>query len=150
MCSSDLADRARYYRFSGGDTVQILRTPTRAVPLVRVSVTLAPDVPDRSVVFVGDLDLDATRYHLVRMRGYFAVVGGPKPRFDLVRDAGLQGIAYVEAENAEVEGSFWLPAYQRFEAQATSPTVGESRAVFRIVTQVRDRELLREIGRAHV
>lgn len=137
------ADRARYYRFSGGDTVQILRTASREVQIVRVSVTLAPDVPDRSVVFVGDLDLDANRYHLVRMRGYFAVVGGPKPRFDLVRDAGLQGIAYVEAVNAEVEGSFWLPAYQRFEAQATSPTVGESRAVFRIVTQVRDRELFR-------
>ena len=137
------ADRARYYRFAGGDTVQILRTATRTVPIVRVAVTLAPDVPDRSVVFVGDLDLDASRHHLVRMRGYFAVVGGPKPRFDLVRDAGLQGIAYVEAVNAEVDGEFWLPSYQRFEAQASSPTAGESRAVFRIVTQVRDRILTR-------
>ena len=43
------------------------------------------------------IDLDATRRHIVRMRGYFAVVGGPKPKFDILREAGLHGVAYVEA-----------------------------------------------------
>jgi hypothetical protein len=99
-------------------------------------------VPERSVVFLGELQVDVVRQHLVRMRGFFAVVGGPKPRFDILREARLQGIAFVEAVNAEVDGSFWLPAYQRFEAHATSNTVGEGRAIFRILTRYRDRTIL--------
>lgn len=135
-------DREQYYRFTGGDTVFTMRVDNREIPIVRVDVHLRDDVPQRSVVFVGELDLDATRKQLVRLRGYFAVVGGRKPRFDILREARLQGIAFVEAVNAEVEGDFWLPHYQRFEAHATSNTVGESRAIFRIITRYRDRELL--------
>jgi hypothetical protein len=135
-------DRERYYRFEGGDTVFTMRVDGREIPIVRVEVKLRDDVPNRSVVFLGELDLDASRKQLVRMRGYFAVVGGPKPRFDILREARLQGIAFVEAVNAEVNGEFWLPGYQRFEAQATSNTVGDSRAVFRIITRYRDREIL--------
>lgn len=135
-------DREYYYRFSGGDTVFTMQVDGREIPIVRVDVHLRDDVPQRSVVFVGELDLDASRKQLVRMRGYFAVVGGPKPRFDILREARLQGIAFVEAVNAEVDGQFWLPRYQRFEAHATSNTVGESRAVFRIITRYRDRELM--------
>ena len=134
-------DRERYYRFSGGDTVVIMRANGREIPIVRVVVALRPDVPAKSVVFLGEIDLDASRNHIVRLRGYFAVVGGPKPKFDLLREAGLQGVAYVEAENAEVEGQFWLPLRQRFEAHATSNTVGDGRAVFRILTRFVDREL---------
>ncbi len=135
-------DRERFYRFTGGDTIITMRVGDREIPIVRVDVTLRPDVPAKSVVFLGELDLDASRRHIVRMRGYFAVVGGPKPRFDILRQAGLQGIAFVEAVNAEAEGSFWLPAHQRFEAHATSNTVGEGRAVFRILTRFHDREML--------
>lgn len=134
-------DRERYYRYAGGDTVITIQAGDRRIPIVRVDVSLRPDVPQRSVVFVGELDLDASRRHIVRLRGYFAVVGGPKPRFDILRQAGLQGIAFVEATNAEVEGSFWLPLEQRFEAHATSSTIGESRAVFRILTRFIGREL---------
>jgi len=134
-------DRDSYYKFSGGDTIFTMRVDGREIPIVRLDVKLRDDVPNRSVVFIGELDLDATRKQLVRMRGYFAVVGGPKPRFDILREARLQGIAFVEAVNAEVEGNFWLPAYQRFEAHATSNTVGDSRAIFRIITRYRDREI---------
>lgn len=133
-------DRDQYYRYSGGDTVVTMHVDGRDIPIVRVEVGLRDDVPNRSVIFLGELDLDATRKQIVRMRGYFAVVGGPKPKFDLLREARLQGIAFVEAVNAEVNGEFWLPAYQRFEAHATSNTVGDSRAVFRILTRYRDRE----------
>lgn len=135
-------DRDSYYRFSGGDTIFTMRVDGREIPIVRLDVQLRDDVPNKSVVFVGELDLDATRKQLVRMRGYFAVVGGPKPRFDILREARLQGIAFVEAVNSEVDGNFWLPSYQRFEAHATSNTVGDSRAIFRIVTRYRDRVIL--------
>lgn len=133
------SDRARYYTFAGGDTVQFLRTPTREVPIVRVTVALRPDVPDGSVVFVGELDLDASRGALVRLRGSFAVVQADAPMPGLLRAARPEGIAYVEAVNAEVDGAYWLPVYQRFEVQATSGMLGESRGVFRIVTKVIDR-----------
>lgn len=135
-------DRERFYKYSGGDTIVTMRTGGREIPIVRVVVQLRDDVPAKSVVFLGEVDLDAKRRHIVRIRGYFAVVGGPKPKFDLLREAGLQGVAFVEAENAEVDGQFWLPARQRFEAHATSNTVGDSRAVFRIVTRFVDRELI--------
>lgn len=134
-------DRERYYRFAGGDTVITMRANGRAIPIVRIRVTTRRDVPAKSVVFLGEIDLDASKHHIVRLRGYFAVVGGPKPRFDLLREAGLQGVAFVEAENAEVDGQFWLPWRQRFEAHATSNTVGDSRGVFRILTRFVDREL---------
>lgn len=132
-------DRDAYYRFSGGDTVVTMRVDGREIPIVRVDVTLRDDVPNRTVVFVGELDLDASRKQLVRLRGHFAVVGGPKSRFDWLREARLQGVAFVEAVNAEVNGEFWLPAYQRFEAQSTSNMVGDGRAVFRIITRYRNR-----------
>lgn len=135
-------DRDSYYKYSGGDTIFTMRVDGREIPIVRLDVKLRDDVPNRSVVFIGELDLDATRKQLVRMRGYFAVVGGPKPRFDILREARLQGIAFVEAVNAEIDGSFWLPGYQRFEAHATSNTVGDSRAIFRIITRYRDRKIL--------
>lgn len=136
------ADRERYYRYGGGDTIVTMGAGDRTIPIVRVQVAVREGLPAKSVVFIGELDLDAVRRHIVRMRGFFAVVGGPKPKWDLLRDAGLQGIAYVEAENAEAEGQFWLPARQRFEAHASSNSVGDSRAVFRILTRFVDRELL--------
>jgi hypothetical protein len=135
-------DRERFYRYSGGDTIITMRVGEREIPIVRVTVSLRPDVPAKSVVFLGEVDLDASRRHIVRIRGYFAVVGGTKSRFDILRDLGLQGVAYVEAVNSEVDGQFWLPAQQRFEAVASVATVGDGRAIFRILTRFVDRELL--------
>ena len=135
-------DREKFYRYTGGDTIITMRVNDREIPIVRVLVSLRPEVPAKSVVFLGEMDLDASRHHIVRLRGYFAVVGGPKPKFDILRDLGLQGVAYVEAVNAEAEGQFWLPAHQRFEAVASANTVGEGRAIFRILTRFVDREIL--------
>ncbi len=135
-------DRERYYRYVGGDTIITMRVGHREIPIVRIEVSLREDVPARSIVFLGEIDLDAKRRHIVRMRGYFAEVGAPKDRFDILRQAGLQGIAFVEAVNAEVDGQYWLPSHQRFEAHATSNSVGEGRAVFRIVTRFIDRTIL--------
>lgn len=136
------ADRDLAYRFSGGDTILTMKVGDRSIPIVRITVEVRDGLPARTVVFLGELDLDASRRHLVRMRGHFAVVGGPKPKFDLIRNVGLQGIAYVEAVNSEVEGSYWLPRYQRFEAQATAPAFGEGRAIFRILTRFTQVDLL--------
>lgn len=139
-------DRERVYRFRGGDTVQVLRIRDREIPIIRVDVEPKESVPDATVIFTGELDLDATRKHIIRMRGYFARVGGPKPKFDMLRQARLQGIAFVELVNSEVDQAYWLPAYQRFEAQATSPFIGDARAVFRIVSRFRSYEITAPSG----
>lgn len=139
-------DRDRIYRFRGGDTIEVLRVNGRAIPVTRVEVEPKDDVPDATVVFTGELNLDATRKHIIRMRGYFARVGGPKPKFDLLRQARLQGIAFVELVNSEVEQAYWLPSYQRFEAQATAPFIGDTRAVFRIVSRFRSYQITAPSG----
>lgn len=128
-------DRERVYRFRGGDTIQVLRVNEREIPIIRVDVEPKESAPDATVIFTGELDLDASRRHIVRMRGYFARIGGPKPKFDLLSQARLQGIAFVELVNSEVEQAYWLPSYQRFEAQATAPFIGDARAVFRIISR---------------
>jgi hypothetical protein len=44
----------------------------------------------------------------------------------------------VELENVEVNGQYWLPAYQRTELQARISLFGDFRAIVRIVSRFRD------------
>ena len=141
-------DGERVYRYRGGDTVVTLRMNDREIPIVRVEVEVRPDVPSETVVFTGELDLDAVRRQIVRMRGYFSRVGGPASRTGLLGAARLQGIAFVELVNSELDQSYWLPSYQRFEAQATAPFIGDTRAVLRIVSRFRNYEIRAPDGEA--
>lgn len=131
-------DREAVYRFRGGDTVVVLRMNGREIPIVRVLVEPRTDLPNESVVFTGELDLDATRQHLVRMRGSFARTSRAEAKAGLLARSRLQGIAFVELVNAELDQLYWLPSYQRFEAQASAPVIGDTRAVFRIVSRFRN------------
>src|SRR5207245_9466500 len=72
-----------------------------------------------------------------RMRGRF-VVAGPPPsrRGNLARVLGIVGVAYAELVNAEVDGKYWLPAFQRTEFQASFPILGQTRPVFRLVSSI--------------
>jgi hypothetical protein len=47
-------------------------------------------------------------------------------------------VAYVELENGEFDQRFWLPTFQRVEAQAGFVVLGEQRGVFRVVSRFRD------------
>jgi len=131
-------DRERVYRFRGGDTVVVLRMNDREIPIIRVQVEPREDLPPNLVIFTGELALDAGRKHLVRMRGSFARVEEGASRAGMLRAARLQGIAFVELVNSEIDQMYWLPSYQRFELHATAPFVGDARAVFRIVSRFRD------------
>ncbi|MBW7932369.1 MAG: hypothetical protein H3C62_01905 [Gemmatimonadaceae bacterium] len=134
-------DRERVYRYRGGDTVVVLRMNDREIPIVRIEVEAKADVPDETVIFTGEMDLDAVRHHLVRMRGYFSRVGGGDEHQGLLRRSRLQGIAFVELVNSELDQNYWLPSYQRFEAQAAAPFIGDARAIFRIVSRFRNYEI---------
>jgi hypothetical protein len=132
-------DRAQVYRFSGGDTVVTIRPGGREIPIVRVHVEPHADhLTRRTATFRGDIELDQQRAQIVRMRGYFETIGpNPKTRSRLLASQ-VEAIAYVELENGEFEQQFWLPTYQRLEAQAAISLLGDQRAVFRIISRFRD------------
>ena len=136
------SDRERVYRFSGGDTVATLRPGGRAIPIARIRVEPRPEHVQRpTTLFRGDIELDADRAHIVRMRGYFVTAGRRQGAAARLVAAQIEAIAYVELENGEFERRYWLPVYQRFEAQAAVPLLGEQRAILRIVTRFRGLEV---------
>ena len=132
------SDRERYYRYSGGDTIAILRSRERNIPIVRVHVTPVLDSAKdmRIGAFEGEIDFDAVRFQIVRMRGQFVATPGPKrSRPLLARLPGIIAVAYVEYVNAEVDGRYWLPAFQRSEFQASIAPLGDQRSIFRLVSR---------------
>lgn len=137
-------DRDRYYRYTGGDTVVTLRAVTatgeRTLPIVRVHVEpRASAARHDQLLFLGDVDVDVVRHVVVRLRGQYVVptmnVRGVRGR--LVR-AAIQAYAFVEYENGEREGAFWLPSFQRVEFQGVIAALGDARAIVRIVSRIRD------------
>jgi len=132
-------DRDLLYRFSGGDTVVTIRLDGREIPIVRVHVEPHGDRLTReATAFRGDIELDEQRAQIVRMRGYFETVGSkPRGRSRLVASQ-VEAIAYMELENGEFEGRYWLPTYQRIEAQASISLLGDQRAVFRVISRFRN------------
>ena len=132
-------DRDRVYRFRGGDTVITMRVDGRDIPIVRVFVVPRGDMPLRTVAFRGELDLDASRHQLIRMRGYFVSTRPPPSLVQRAITLGrLETIAFVELENGEIEGKYWLPTYQRFEVQVGWNSATDSRSVFRVITRFRN------------
>ena len=131
------ADRDAYYRFSGGDTVATIYSRDRAIRLLRVEVTTVKQPTSNFAAFVGELDFDADRHQLVRMRGRLESVTTQKdPLF--VRSTGAVAIAFMEFENAEINGQYWLPSYQRSEFQAQMGILGDVRPIYRIVSRFRN------------
>ena len=136
------ADREQFYRFSGGDTVVVMHTLGRDIPIVRLRVT--PHLRDstRFAAFDGEIDLDADRHQIVRMRGQLVVLGqsnGKRPMISRV--PGLVAVAYCEFVNAEIQGRYWLPAFQRTELQTTFALLGNVRAVMRVVSRFSDHDI---------
>lgn len=133
------ADRDQYYRYSGGDTVAILRLGERQIPIARIRVR--PEFTSRTPLgaFDGEIDVDAVRHQIIRMRGQIEVLGGEsRSGSRLMRLTGVVSAAYVEFVNAEVAGKYWLPVMQRTEFQASVPLLGQTRAVFRIISNISD------------
>jgi hypothetical protein len=131
-------DRERMYRFSGGDTVVTINPGGRDIPVIRLHVE--PNdaaVARRTVLFRGDIEVDGQRAQIVRMRGSFVTVGPRRSRAARLLNSQLEAIAYVELENGEFEQQYWLPTYQRVEAQAAVALLGDQRAIFRVISRFR-------------
>lgn len=133
-------DRARYYRFTGGDTVAIIRTASgREIRIVRVYTHPISDPGANFTGFRGELDFDADRHQLVRMRGRFESHTARRDPL-VARATGAVAVAYVEFVNVEV-GNQWLPSVQRSEFQSAMGLLGDTRPVYRLVTRFRDHSL---------
>ncbi|MEX1182822.1 MAG: hypothetical protein WEF86_06275 [Gemmatimonadota bacterium] len=127
------ARRDEVYRFSGGDTVDIITLPDRTIPIARIHVE-ARGTPERpTLLFEGDIDVDAARMNIVRMQGRMIPSGRARTFLDNI----AQGVLYVRFETAEYDQQYWLPREQRFEAQAVS-RLSEGRIVFRVVSRFVD------------
>ena len=127
-------DRDRYYRLAGGDTVAVLRIGERSVPVVRLPVEPLASTRTRTLLFRGEIDIDAGRSQIVRMRGQFVVRGAQRSLIGRVLTVGWQTVAFAELVNGEYDGRFWLPTEQRIEAQARSPLAGEFSPIVRVVS----------------
>jgi hypothetical protein len=133
------ADRERVYRFSGGDTVENLKVGDRVIRIVKLEVLAKEPLPPRTTVFTGEIDLDADRKHMVRMRGTFATtVPTPAGPLHVLAISQFEGAIFVELVNSEVNQEYWLPSYQRVDVQAVAATTGDAKAVFRIVSRFHD------------
>lgn len=133
-------NRDIYYMYEGGDTaVTLFSTSGRRIPLARVRVTPRPDAPGDAILFYGDMYLDADRKQIVRMRGRIVELKDGKVTLKSgSRIPGVSGASFVELVNVEVNGEYWLPAYQRTEFQARLAFLGEFRTLVRIVSRFYD------------
>ena len=131
------ADRDRYYRFTGGDSVATVFMRDRAIRLVRVFVEPVVRPGSNFEGFHGQIDFDADRHQLVRMRGRLVTVRNEKASL-VARAMGAVAVAFIEFENAEVNGRYWLPAFQWSEFQAQLGLLGETRPIYRIVSRFRN------------
>lgn len=133
-------NRSTYYVYEGGDTaVTLFSTSGRRIPLVRVRVSPRPGAPGDAVLFFGDIYLDADRKQIVRMRGRMVELrDGEVTIKSGSRLPGVSGASFVELVNVEVNGEYWLPAYQRTELQARVSLFGDFRSIVRIVSRFYD------------
>ena len=131
-------DRDLVYRFGGGDTIAVLRLGLREVTVVRISVEPRSTPRDRTLLFRGQIDVDADRHQIIRMRGQFVVEGRRRNVLLRAIAAVWETVVFAELENAEYDGHFWLPTRQRIEAQARTALAGEFRPIVRVVSRFMD------------
>ena len=132
-------NRDMHYTFEGGDTAVVLYSQGRRIPVVNVRVRPRPNSPGNAILFFGDMQLDADRKQIVRMRGRMVEVRDGRQTIAAgSRIPGVSGASFVELVNVEVDGQYWLPAYQRTELQARIALFGEFRSIVRIVSRFND------------
>jgi len=133
-------NRDAYYLYEGGDTaVTIFSTSGRRIPLTHIRVIPRPDARGDAILFYGDMYLDADWKQIVRMRGRMVELRNGKVTIKSgSRIPGVSGASFVELVNVEVNGQYWLPAFQRTEIQARIALFGDFRSIVRVVSRFYD------------
>lgn len=132
-------NRDTYYKFEGGDTAVRIFSNGRQIPIVRVRVTPRTGAYGDAILFFGDMYLDADWKQIVRLRGRLVEIeNGQVTIKSGARVPGLSGASFVELVNVEVNGQYWLPAFQRTEVQARLLLFGDFRSLIRVVSRFKD------------
>lgn len=130
------ANRDTYYQYEGGDTAVTLFSNGRRIPIARVRVTPRANTPGDAILFFGDMYLDADWKQIARLRGRLVEVRNGKVTIKAgSRIPGVSGASFVELVNVEVDGEYWLPAFQRTEIQARIGMFGDFRTIMRIISR---------------
>ena len=133
------ANRDQYYLYEGGDTAVTLYSNARRIPIAHIRVRPRPNAAGDAILFLGDIYLDADWKQIVRMRGRLVELKNGKVTISAgSRIPGVSGASFVELVNLEVNGEYWLPAFQRTEIQARIATFGDFRTIVRIVSRFDD------------
>ncbi len=135
------ADRASFYRFSGG--AEVLRTiDGTARRVLAIEVTPAVAGATAELRFKGEMDLDPETHALVRLFGH---VTGMKPRrsgpLSLVLSAE-PAVTMVELVNQRLPDGSWVPSVQRFEIESISKRTWGFGAALRVISRFHDAEPL--------
>lgn len=132
-------NRDAYYLFEGGDTAVTFYSGQQRIPIARIKVTPRPDAPGDANLLSGEMYIDVVRKQVVRLRGRLVEVRGGRATIKSgSRVPGVSGASFVELVNVEVEGAYWLPAFQRTELQARIGPFGGLRSIVRIVSRFHD------------
>jgi hypothetical protein len=136
------SDRDSAYRFSGGDTVAVLRLGKRDVTLVRISVEpRAIRQSQATLRFSGTIDVDAERAQIVRMHGQFVTAGTRRSLAGRVLAPVWRSLVFADLQNGEFDGAYWLPTTQRIETQVRSALATDFRPIVRVVSHFRGYEI---------
>ncbi len=131
------ADRDKYYRFEGGDTVTMTLPTGGTLRAVRVEVwpVIAGATPEK--VFRGNLYLDPESGVLRRLTGQFLTIGGPPQSgtTKFLNKLALNG-AVADIVTTEVTGAGWLPTYQRVDLEVLIPLSTESWSILRVMSRL--------------
>jgi hypothetical protein len=132
-------NRDEYYVFEGGDTAVTFFSGGQQIPIARVKVTPRPDAAGDAILLAGEMYIDVVRKQVVRLRGRLVELRDGRVTIKSgSRIPGVSGASFVELVNVEVEGAYWLPAYQRTELQARIGPFGGLRTIVRIVSRFHD------------
>jgi hypothetical protein len=135
-------DRDSAYRFSGGDTVVVLRLGTRNVSLSRITVEpRAATRREATLRFRGTIDVDVERAQIVRMHGQFVVAGRHRSLAGRLLAPAWRSMVFADLQNGEFDGHYWLPTTQRIEAQVRSALASDFRPIVRVVSRFRDHDV---------
>jgi hypothetical protein len=133
--------RDSVYRFSGGDTVTTLRLKGRDIPISRVRVEPVSRRASRSMLFDGEIDFDAERRQIVRLRGRLIWTQPSASVGQRLRSQLIHAVAYIDLQNGEFDGRYWLPVYQHIEHQGMGLLLGDDRTILRWISRFQDHRL---------
>jgi hypothetical protein len=127
------SDRDKYYRYSGGETINRL-VDGISRPVIAIVVTPIVEQRSEETLFEGEMELDPETRALIRLFGRLVVVGRQK-RGGLFRMDLQPTVTLVDLINQKLPDGSWVPLAQRFEIQAVSSRVIGHGAARRVLSR---------------